>query len=173
MARTWQMRIRVEDTASRALGNLERALRNSDVVDDALFAGAQIIANQVRARAPQGETGILRGGVYAISAKRNAAPPQRTRRKGRRTQRVYRLRKRARAGQVYVVSAAFYGTFLERGRKARPGDPNAKQRRKRRGASAMTAKRWFSPAVTASRDTAARYVQQRLRAVAQATGLGV
>lgn len=165
MAKAGKIRIKIEDRATKSLEAVRLTLRSPKVTVE-VQRGAEIMAHAVRQRAPV-RTGALKKGVYTASALKNGKPGI-TRKHGRSSQVVVPdLRFPPRKGQVLVVSGAFYGRWVEEGRKKRAAVSEASAKSKRRSSGRVRKRPFFRPGIRASRSSAESYIRRRIERIIQ------
>ena len=131
-------------------------VRSPEVVRE-IQRGADVMAARAKTRAPI-DTGNLRRGIYTASTERNDFVE--LSRKGKRINSP--LRYPPRRGQVVIVSSVYYGLWVERGRKVRPGAFDDKGNRTSRGVGRQRAKRFFRVSIRETQPTAMAFVLRRL-----------
>ncbi len=119
-------------------------VRSPEVVRE-IQRGTDVMAARAKTRAPS-DTGNLRRGIYTASTERNGFVEMS--RKGKRINSP--LRYPPRRGQVVIVSSVYYGMWVERGRKRRPG------------VGRQRAQRFFRVSIRETQPTAMAFVLRRL-----------
>lgn len=121
--------------------------------------GAEIIARRASERAPRGESGNLAAGVYTASRISNRFRQLVRPRTGKRVNQALRY---VTVGTALIVNSVFYSRWVEKGRKPRAADPNARNKRLRRAVGLMAGRKrgrpFFRPAIREKRPEAVRYI---------------
>ena len=158
MARRNAVRIKIDgiQDVQQRLTAVGLTLRSPEVVRE-IQRGADVMAARAKTRAPS-DTGNLRRGIYTASTERNGFVE--LSRKGKRINSP--LRYPPRRGQVVIVSSVYYGLWVERGRKVRPGAFDDKGNRTSRGVGRQRAKRFFRVSIRETQPTAMAFILRRL-----------
>jgi hypothetical protein len=156
------VQITVEDDITSRLVALNVQLR-SPMVTQIFQQGAELMRQAAQGRAPLGETGNLRAGVYTASKLQNNFQPL-YRRNGQRVNSG--LRKPPVRGQVLVISSTFYALWVEKGRKPRAANPMRGAKHERRAVGLQGRRKrgrpFFRPAVRATRPAAVALINRQL-----------
>lgn len=159
------IRFKLQENLTPRLKQIGLTMR-SPKVSTIIQAGAELIAEEARRRAPLGPTGNLRAGVCTASWVINHYRPL-TRRGGKAVNSP--LRYPPRPGQVLVVSSTFYSLWVEKGRKPRSqydvlrrGERAPKRTVGRQFAKRKRGKPFFRPAVRAKRTEAEQHITRQL-----------
>lgn len=156
-----RMSITVQNTVTKALEQTGRDLKSRRVTN-VLHAGAEILAAGPRALAPR-QTGVLAQSIYTVSPIRDNYRAIMKRRQNV----MVRPKYPPREGQALVVVGAYYGIWVQYGRKARQANPDASRKRLRKTVGRTRRNPFFYRGMRAQRAQAETYVNEGIKAIGE------
>lgn len=157
--------ITVQNSVTKALEQTGRNLQSRRVAN-VLQAGAEILAGGARALAPR-DTGALAQSIYTVSPVRDNYRAIMRRKRGSSANIMTRPSYPPREGQALVVVGAYYGRWVQYGRKARAANPEASRKRLRKTVGRQRRNPFFYKGVKRQRPAAETYVQNGIKAIGE------